>query len=297
MAKTVVGMIENASEAQKVVEELLRSGFDRVQIGIISSEVLNEAASAVTGATAGMAIGGVAGMLLAAAAVAIPGIGPVIAAGPALALLAGTMVGAVAGGLIGGLKSRGVPEDEAHFYAEGLRRGGTLVTVNADNDELADRAVEIMRRHGAVDMQERAAEWKKEGWSGRYEEREDAAAPAQRDKPAAMAPGSATEPRREPASAAASVETRAPQGSSAMRAAADAPLQAGRTVPNEEPALAAVQVYSFVIEVPAEETLEDATRAGETYHAATPANQPRYGGAERRMHKVAFSGADRRHAA
>jgi hypothetical protein len=61
----------------------------------------------------------------------------------------------------------GVPEDEAHFYAEGVRRGGALVTVNAENDELAARAVEIMKRYGAVDIDQRAAEWREQGWNGR----------------------------------------------------------------------------------------------------------------------------------
>jgi hypothetical protein len=289
-------MIENSSEAQKVVEELLSSGFDRNQVGVISSEVLTETAAAVTGATTGMAIGGAAGLLLAAAAIAIPGIGAAVAAGPALALLAGTTVGVVAGGLIGGLKSKGVPEDDAHFYAEGVRRGGTLITVHADNDELADRAVEIMRAHGAVDVQERAAQWRKEGWSGRFEAREDAAARPPSDKPAAKASGSASAPTQ-PASATASAGTLAPQGSSATQPAADAPLQAERIAVDDEPVLAAVQVYSFAIEMPDEETLENATRASQMRRTARPANQPRYGGPERRVHSVPFKGADRRLAA
>ena len=46
-----------------------------------------------------------------------------------------------------------------------------LVTVHADTDELAERAVEIMRRHGAVKMDERVRQWKRKGWSGRFDEK------------------------------------------------------------------------------------------------------------------------------
>jgi uncharacterized protein (TIGR02271 family) len=96
---------------------------------------------------------------------AIPGIGPIIAAGPIAATLAGAGVGAVAGGLIGGLTNLGVPEEHAHYYAEGVRRGGVLVTVATEDARAAD-AAGIMRRHGAVDIEKRAAEWKESGWSG-----------------------------------------------------------------------------------------------------------------------------------
>ena len=73
-------------------------------------------------------------------------------------------VGAVAGGLIGALTDIGVPEEQAGYYAEGVRRGGVLVTVRAE-DNLVDRAVEIMERHKAVDVEQRAAYWRESGWN------------------------------------------------------------------------------------------------------------------------------------
>jgi uncharacterized protein (TIGR02271 family) len=88
----------------------------------------------------------------------------IVAAGPLIAVLTGASVGAVAGGLIGALTDIGVPEEEASYYAEGVRRGGTLVTVRAE-DHLGDRAVEIMERHNAVDIDQRAASWQESGWS------------------------------------------------------------------------------------------------------------------------------------
>jgi hypothetical protein len=87
-------------------------------------------------------------------------------------------IGTVGGGKIGGLMNLGVPEEEAHAYAEGLRRGATLVTATAETDAMADRAAEIMRSHGAVDIDQRAANWRKEGWSGRLTETEHSPATA-----------------------------------------------------------------------------------------------------------------------
>jgi uncharacterized protein (TIGR02271 family) len=183
MAKTVVGLMDNIGEAQAVVKDLVASGIDREDIGFMANQKqtvpasapLNEseggdaASGALAGAGTGAAIGGVAGLALALAPLAIPGIGPIVAAGPIAAALTGAGIGAVAGGLIGGLTRLGVPEEEAHYYAEGVRRGGILVTVAADNDRQADTAVEVMKRHGAVDIDERATQWKKQGWKGRFD--------------------------------------------------------------------------------------------------------------------------------
>jgi hypothetical protein len=68
-----------------------------------------------------------------------------------------------------GLARLGLPEEQANYLAEGVRRGGIVVTVAADTDILADMAVAAMKRHGAVDIDERATEWKKQGWKGRFE--------------------------------------------------------------------------------------------------------------------------------
>jgi uncharacterized protein (TIGR02271 family) len=183
MAKTVIGLMDNLGEAQAVVRDLVDSGIEREDIGFMANEkhsvpssaALNEsegshaASGALAGAGAGAAIGGIAGLALSLAPLAIPGIGPILAAGPIAAALTGAGLGAVTGGLIGGLTNLGVPEEEAHYYAEGVRRGGILVTVAAESDAQAERAVHIMKRHGAADIDERATEWKRQGWKGRFE--------------------------------------------------------------------------------------------------------------------------------
>jgi len=103
-------------------------------------------------------VGGIAGVLIGVGVMLIPGVGPILAAGPLVATLTGAGVGAVAGGLIGALTTAGVPEEHARYYEEGVRRGGTLVTVSA-SDADADEVMEIMNRHNPVDIEDRASQW------------------------------------------------------------------------------------------------------------------------------------------
>ena len=44
-----------------------------------------------------------------------------------------------------------------------------LISVAADDAARVDLACTILRRHGAVDIDRRDAEWKKQGWKGRFE--------------------------------------------------------------------------------------------------------------------------------
>jgi len=175
MAKTVVGLFDDWSTAQNVVQDLVNNGFAREDISVVANQPEGELATAgetdtgmgglAAGAGTGAVLGGVAGLLVGLGALAIPGFGPILAAGPLAAALTGAGIGAVAGGMIGALVDLGVPEEEAEYYAEGVRRGGTLVTVKTD-DNMVDRAVSIMNRHGAIDINRRAADWRNAGWTG-----------------------------------------------------------------------------------------------------------------------------------
>lgn len=52
------------------------------------------------------------------------------------------------------------------IYAESVRRGHYVLAVDADSEDEADRAAEIMSQYNAVDISERASQWKAQGWSG-----------------------------------------------------------------------------------------------------------------------------------
>lgn len=68
-------------------------------------------------------------------------------------------------GFLASLKDMFMPEEDRYGYAEGLQRGGYLVSVRADEANYT-RVMDILDRDGAVDMDQREASWRSEGWTG-----------------------------------------------------------------------------------------------------------------------------------
>lgn len=181
MPRTVVGLYNDIGTARELVQDLVDHGFEREDIGLIAYDVEEEYAPHVTeervevtepetedmaeGAGIGAILGGLAGLLVGLGALVVPGVGPVVAAGSIATTLMGAGVGAAAGGLIGALVDAGVAEEEAELYAEGVRRGGTLVTAEVHNNRV-DEATEIFESYEPVDVKHRSARWRKEGWTG-----------------------------------------------------------------------------------------------------------------------------------
>lgn len=58
------------------------------------------------------------------------------------------------------------PDDDRATYAEGLRRGGFLVTARDIPSDKYDEALDILDDEGSVDVDARSAEWRSEGWTG-----------------------------------------------------------------------------------------------------------------------------------
>src|SRR3954463_5716528 len=69
------------------------------------------------------------------------------------------------GGFWGSLKDFFMPEEDRYSYSEGLSRGGTMLSASVD-DTKVDTAIDILEEHGSVNMDEREASWRKEGWAG-----------------------------------------------------------------------------------------------------------------------------------
>ncbi|MBL0407708.1 YsnF/AvaK domain-containing protein [Microvirga aerilata] len=67
--------------------------------------------------------------------------------------------------LIDDLENAGVPRSDAHAYAEGMRRGGSVVAVECDDDEV-DRLIDILDDDGVLDLDEQRTAWNSEGWQG-----------------------------------------------------------------------------------------------------------------------------------
>jgi uncharacterized protein YidB (DUF937 family) len=173
--RTVAALFDDFESANKAASKLEAAGIPRDQISVIAGNEsgryekyvggTGEVGKGIAGgAGAGAAIGGGLGLVAGLMALAIPGFGPVIAAGPIAAALTGAGIGAAAGGLIGGLKNAGVSGEDAEYYAEGVRRGGVLLTVRT-TETLANKAVDILDSAGAVDVEEKASEWRASGWA------------------------------------------------------------------------------------------------------------------------------------
>jgi hypothetical protein len=175
--QTITALFDTYQDAARAVERLEGAGFAHNAIAIVSNDASRRdglpgtAADTAAefgggtgiGASMGTVIGGGAGLLAGLGMLAIPGLGPVVAAGWLVATLVGAGVGAAAGGLVGALTGAGVSESEAQAYAEGVRRGGTLVTVRTD-DTNRETATRILNAEGTVDMAARQSEWRVGGW-------------------------------------------------------------------------------------------------------------------------------------
>ena len=194
--RTVTALFDTYDAASSAVTKLEATGFPHSDISIVSNDESHRqyhddagAAGTGTGASLGTVLGGGAGLLAGLGLLAIPGLGPVVAAGWLASTLVGAGIGAAAGGVIGALTDAGVSHADAHVYAEGVRRGGTLVTVKSD-ERLTDQAVEILDRDGTVDLDQRQATWRNEGWTGEFA----AAAPSVAAPPAPGLSGSVVGP-------------------------------------------------------------------------------------------------------
>jgi hypothetical protein len=77
----------------------------------------------------------------------------------------GALVGGAGGGLIGAMIGNGVSGEDAHVYAESVRRGGCLVTARLPDRKVAT-AEAILAKHRAVDPALRGRAYREAGWLG-----------------------------------------------------------------------------------------------------------------------------------
>ena len=179
MTATISRLYDTYSDAQAAVQGLEAAGVPHSDISIVANNsdgwfdgkkdrdgdgVDDRAESAGQGAGIGAGLGGAAGLLAGLGLLAIPGLGPVVAAGWLAATAVGAAAGAATGGVVGALTEAGVSKEEAPLYAEGVRRGGTLVSAKVPD---ADRArFDAVLDRAAVNLRDRSAAWQKSGWTG-----------------------------------------------------------------------------------------------------------------------------------
>ena len=194
MTKTVTRLFDAHTEALAAVNRLQEAGINEDAISIVSNNAddwhgkgqsasqdngplgdrdndgdNDTAEGAGKGATTGGLLGGGAGLLAGLGMLAIPGLGPVVAAGWLASTAVGAVVGAVAGGatggLLGALKDAGHTDEEANVYSEGVRRGGTLVSVRADEAD-CERVETLLSTGRGVDATARGQAYRDSGWTG-----------------------------------------------------------------------------------------------------------------------------------
>ena len=180
MTVTISRLYDNPIDAQQAVRRLEAATCRHSDISLVANNsdgwfntdkkvdhdqdgVDDRAEGAGKGAGIGAGVGGTAGLLAGLGLLAIPGLGPVVAAGWLAATAVGAAAGAATGGIVGALTEAGVSEADAHTYAEGVRRGGTLVSARAWPD--ADRSrLDAVLNESAVNLRDRSAAWQKTGW-------------------------------------------------------------------------------------------------------------------------------------
>ncbi|RTM12671.1 MAG: hypothetical protein EKK33_15400 [Bradyrhizobiaceae bacterium] len=181
MTTTISRLYDTYADAERAVTRLEAAGVPHSDISIVANNsdnwygsrsgkvdrdrdgVDDRAEGAGTGAGIGAGLGGAAGLLAGLGLLAIPGLGPVVAAGWLASMAVGAAAGAATGGIIGALTEAGVSREDASRYAEGVRRGGTLVTARVPDQDRA--RLDALLNERAVNLQERSAAWQKSGWT------------------------------------------------------------------------------------------------------------------------------------
>lgn len=204
MAQTITRLFDSHRDAEAAVRELEAAGVPHEDISLMGNKPddlhddhhtgVNHAGDVSRGVSTGAVIGGAGGLLAGLGLLVIPGLGPLVAAGWLATTLAGAGAGAAGGALtgtfVGALTQAGHSEEDAHVYAEGVRRGGTLLSVRVGEDHVP--AVEaILGRSRGVTASSRGADYRQSGWSG-FDEKAPAYTSDERERERARYAGART---------------------------------------------------------------------------------------------------------
>jgi len=179
MSRTITKLFDNYSDATSAMHSLEKLGVPHSDISIVANNAhgehgdhdvgdIDDQGDVSRGVSTGAALGGVGGLLAGLGLLAIPGLGPIVAAGWLASTVVGAGIGAAGGaatgGIVGALKNAGHTDEEANVYAEGVRRGGSLVSAKVD-DAIATEAEAALNGHNAVDAAARGSAYRQEGWA------------------------------------------------------------------------------------------------------------------------------------
>jgi len=187
--RTVNALFDSLQDAHASIGALTAAGFKADEINLVANAGDSETAAQFSEAgqihdvtegvtEAATAVGSLGGLMVGLSFFFVPGIGPILAAGGLLSSwIAGAGLGALAGSVLGTLAGLGVPKDQTDMYAEGIRRGGSLVVVQTSDDRV-DLVKDIFNRYNPIDLANRQLRWKTQGWD-RYDEAAQPLTPAE----------------------------------------------------------------------------------------------------------------------
>lgn len=132
MATTLVGIFDDFAAAQKAVQALAQAGVKQGDISIVRNEPAGKGYTTYGGANSSD-------------------------------YTTGSSIGDKISNFFDGLFGSDINDDERGVYAESVRRGSVLVAVNAD-DQLSLRAADILNQSGAIDVDQRAAQYRSAGY-------------------------------------------------------------------------------------------------------------------------------------
>jgi len=170
MPKTVVGLFDHAADAHAARDELTDLGFNITDMNLVPTDPRHSdylpippitpppssraAADTGAGAATGAFIGAFLGLLASFGLLKILAITTVLAIGPIIGVVVGGIFGAAVGSLFGGIIAmRGQPPRHQPIQSD-----SALLSVITDDDR-AERAVEILSSHNAIDIDRRASDW------------------------------------------------------------------------------------------------------------------------------------------
>jgi hypothetical protein len=170
--ESVLGIFASRSAAEAAVQGLMAIPVSPQSITLLSGEAGKAQVAEMTttdaerdgmgeavGGVVGGAVGASAGLSLgsAVASLLVPGVGTIFAIGLGAAALLG-LGGAAAGASLGEASEHaadiGVPKDDTFLYRELLKRGHSLVIVNADHPDIPSAAQRVFERQGTEDIDE-----------------------------------------------------------------------------------------------------------------------------------------------
>ncbi|RYY63292.1 MAG: DUF2382 domain-containing protein, partial [Comamonadaceae bacterium] len=130
---TVIGAFDDRAQAQRAVDQLVQRGFDRGDVHIEQQE----------------------------GTAAAPAINPT---GHDNDPRGQHDMGGVRG-FFASLFGQDSPDGHASTYHEAVRRGSSVVVVDARDEPQAEQAVDCLHQLGAVDVDERKEQWRSAGWN------------------------------------------------------------------------------------------------------------------------------------